>query len=85
MEDSMTVASPGSPPEQGQLVNVRQRQHVVTEVAKSTLPASPLCVITYAVIGTGVRDGICPVSQGAVNKVHELAELLHRPHKPAGT
>src|SRR5437868_2490068 len=31
-----------SPPEQGQLVNVRQRQYVVTEVAKSTLPASPL-------------------------------------------
>jgi transcriptional regulator with XRE-family HTH domain len=30
------------PPEQGQLVNVRQRQYVVTEVAKSTLPASPL-------------------------------------------
>src|SRR5437773_11936645 len=31
-----------SPPEQGQLVNVRQRHYVVTEVAKSTLPASPL-------------------------------------------
>ncbi|HEY7429014.1 MAG TPA: hypothetical protein VH682_32585 [Gemmataceae bacterium] len=29
-------------PEQGQLVSVRQRQWVVTEVAKSTLPASPL-------------------------------------------
>ncbi len=31
-----------SPPEQGQLVNVRQRHYVVTEVAKSSLPASPL-------------------------------------------
>ena len=31
-----------SPPEQGQLVNVRQRHCVVTGVAKSTLPASPL-------------------------------------------
>src|SRR4051812_42510763 len=31
-----------SPPEQAQLVNVRQRQYVVTEVVKSTLPASPL-------------------------------------------
>jgi SNF2 family DNA or RNA helicase len=31
-----------SPPEQGQLVNVRQRHYIVTEVAKSTLPASPL-------------------------------------------
>ena len=37
----MTSAAP-SPPEQGQLVNVRQRQYVVTEVAKSTLPTSPL-------------------------------------------
>src|SRR2546430_1657209 len=31
-----------SAPEQGQLVNVRQRQYVVTEIAKSTLPVSPL-------------------------------------------
>ena len=31
-----------SPPEQGQLVRVRQRQFIVSEVAKSTLPASPL-------------------------------------------
>jgi ERCC4-related helicase len=32
------------PPEQGQLVTVRQRQYVVTEVAKSTLPDRPLKV-----------------------------------------
>jgi hypothetical protein len=31
-----------SRPEQGQLVNVRQRHYAVTEVARSTLPASPL-------------------------------------------
>ena len=31
-----------SPPEQGQLVDVRQRRYVVTEVEASTLPASPL-------------------------------------------
>ena len=31
-----------SPPEQGQLVDVRQRRYVVTEVVASTLPASPL-------------------------------------------
>lgn len=31
-----------SPPEQGQLVTVRQRHFVVTEVAKSTLPSRPL-------------------------------------------
>jgi SNF2 family DNA or RNA helicase len=31
-----------SPPEQGQLVSIRFRQWIVTEVAKSTLPASPL-------------------------------------------
>jgi SNF2 family DNA or RNA helicase len=37
----MSSAAP-SPPEQGQLVNVRQRQYVVTEVAKSTLPTNPL-------------------------------------------
>jgi hypothetical protein len=37
-----TIASPGSPPEQGQLVNVRQRQYVVTEVAKSMLPTNLL-------------------------------------------
>jgi superfamily II DNA or RNA helicase len=40
--NTVTVASPGRPPEQGQLVNVRHRQYVVTEVAKSTLAASPL-------------------------------------------
>ena len=38
----MTLALPASPPEQGQLVNVRQRHYVVTEVAKSTLPVSCL-------------------------------------------
>jgi hypothetical protein len=32
---------PGAP-EQGQLVTVRQRQFVVSEVLKSTLPISPL-------------------------------------------
>ncbi len=37
----MTTAVAG-PPEQGQLVNVRQRQWVVSEVAKSTLHESPL-------------------------------------------
>src|SRR5437660_4457040 len=42
----MAVAA-NSPPEQGQLVSVRQRQWVVSEVAKSTLPESPL----YAVNG----------------------------------
>jgi hypothetical protein len=31
-----------SPPEQGQLVTVRQRQFVVTEVVKSVLPESPI-------------------------------------------
>jgi hypothetical protein len=31
-----------APPEQGQLVTVRQRHYVVTEVAKSTLPDRPL-------------------------------------------
>ena len=31
-----------NPPEQGQLVTVRQRQYVVSEVAKSTLTAIPL-------------------------------------------
>ena len=36
------AAAVASPPEQGQLVSVRQRHYVVTEVAKSTLPASPL-------------------------------------------
>lgn len=31
-----------SPPEQGQLVNVRQRQFIVSEILKGTLPISPL-------------------------------------------
>ena len=35
----MTIAT-RNPPEQGQLVTVRQRQYVVSEVAKSTLPAA---------------------------------------------
>ena len=34
-----------NPPEQGQLVSVRQRQWVVSEVAKSALPDSPLHVV----------------------------------------
>ncbi len=33
-----------TPPEQGQLVSVRQRRYVVTEVGKSTLPDRPLKV-----------------------------------------
>lgn len=37
----MTIAAP---PEQGQLVSVRQRQYVVSEVAKSALPNSPIQV-----------------------------------------
>lgn len=37
----MTLAI-ADPPEQGQLVTVRQRRFVVTEVAKSTLPERPL-------------------------------------------
>ena len=37
----MTVVS-SSPPEQGQLVTVRQRRWVVTEVARSSLPQRPL-------------------------------------------
>jgi hypothetical protein len=36
------VSAASSPPEQGQLVTVRQRQYVVTDVAKSTLPDQPL-------------------------------------------
>ena len=37
----MTVVA-SSPPEQGQLVTVRQRHYVVADVAKSTLPGRPL-------------------------------------------
>src|ERR1019366_106471 len=40
-----TTTSPH--PEQGQLVNVRHRQYVVTEVAKSTLADSPLRTSDY--------------------------------------
>jgi hypothetical protein len=36
------VISTTSPPEQGQLVNVRQRRYVVSEVVKSALPAPPI-------------------------------------------
>ena len=38
----MTTTITPPPPEQGQLVDVRQRQWIVSEVAKSTLTASPL-------------------------------------------
>ncbi len=38
-----------SPPEQGQLVNVRQRRYVVSEVARSTLSSLPLKPLTDAV------------------------------------
>ena len=40
-EAEMAVVT-SNPPEQGQLVTVRQRQYVVSEVAKSTLPPTPL-------------------------------------------
>lgn len=40
----MTRVAP-SPPEQGQLVSVRSRHWIVTEVAKSTLPAPALNLI----------------------------------------
>jgi len=33
-----------APPEQGQLVTVRQRRYIVTDVAESTLPDRPLKV-----------------------------------------
>ncbi len=36
------VIATTSPPEQGQLVNVRQRRYVVSEVVKSALPAPPI-------------------------------------------
>ncbi|MGH9837858.1 MAG: DISARM system SNF2-like helicase DrmD [Blastocatellia bacterium] len=36
------AAAAVSPPEQGQLVNVRQRQYVVSDIVKSALPAGPL-------------------------------------------
>ena len=36
------VIATRNPPEQGQLVTVRQRRYIVTEVAKSTLPDRPL-------------------------------------------
>lgn len=38
----MAATAVSDPPEQGQLVNVRQRQWIVSEVARSTLPSSPL-------------------------------------------
>src|SRR5260370_644159 len=40
------IANQPSPPEQGQLVNVRQRQFVVSEVNKSTLAQSSLSSLT---------------------------------------
>ena len=36
------IATTTAPPEQGQLVSVRQRRYLVTEVAKSDLPDRPL-------------------------------------------
>src|SRR5215510_2729698 len=38
----MTVASPSSPPEQGQLVTIRSRQWIVNDVRPSTLPTVAL-------------------------------------------
>jgi hypothetical protein len=36
------VIATTSPPEQGQLVNVRQRRYIVSEIVKSALPAPPI-------------------------------------------
>ena len=36
------MAELGTPPEQGQLVSVRERRFIVTDVARGTLPDSPL-------------------------------------------
>src|SRR5438093_5890852 len=41
-QDRSVVMPAVSPPEQGQLVDVRQRRWVVTDVAASLLPPSPL-------------------------------------------
>src|SRR5215831_309291 len=38
---TMALTVPGRP-EQGQLVDIRQRQYVVTDVVRSTLPGDPL-------------------------------------------
>jgi hypothetical protein len=38
----MSISNPGNIPEQGQIVTVRQRRYVVTDVLPSTLPPAPL-------------------------------------------
>ena len=38
----MLISNPGNIPEQGQIVTVRQRRYVVTDVLPSTLPPAPL-------------------------------------------
>jgi len=38
----MSVSNPGNIPEQGQIVTVRQRRYVVTDVLPGTLPPAPL-------------------------------------------
>src|SRR5262245_47981863 len=51
--------APAGLPEQGQLVDVRQRRYVVTEVEGSTLPTSPLKpaqAVQHLVTLTSVED-----------------------------
>ena len=36
-----------APPEQGQLVDVRQRRYVVTDVVRSALPGDPLLILGH--------------------------------------
>ena len=63
-----------SPPEQGQLVTVRQRRYVVTDVAKSTLPDRPLNIS-----GNGGQHLV------SVSSVEDDAPwLLRRMNEPEG-
>jgi len=60
-EDDPMTSVASSPPEQGQLVNFRQRQWAISEVAKGTLAEGPLQLRNDQPQQVGL-DGDCPDS-----------------------
>ena len=84
----MTVAT-RNPPEQGQLVTVRQRRYVVTEIAKSTLPNRPLEVSAngaqHLITLASVEDDALGEELQVVWEIEPGAEVIEKVALPEPT
>jgi len=84
----MTVAT-RNPPEQGQLVTVRQRRYVVTEIAKSTLPGRPLKVsangVQHLITLSSVEDDALGEELQVIWEIEPGAEVIEKVALPEPT